>query len=125
MTPAKYTSTVEMLIKATQSEKLIWEDNDGDFSTIIDGCSLLIRSSYDFSVNISTYTLKMFNKNGAEFESFSYSENIDIHEYQQLNRLYNVIRDKYYRITESENTILQNLEKMTESPLLETNNLPF
>lgn len=122
MTPAQYTSMVEMLIKATQSEKLTWEDNDGDFSTIIDGCSLLIRSSYDFSVNISTYTLKMYNKNGAEFESFSYSENIDMREYQQLNRLYNVIRDKYYRITESENTILQNLERMTESPLLETNN---
>ena len=116
---------VEMLIKATQSEKLIWEDYDGDFSTKIDGCSLLISSSYDFSVNISTYTLKMYNKKGVEFESFSYSENIDIHEYQQLNRLYNVIRDKYYRITESENTILQNLEKMTETPLLETNNLPF
>ena len=76
-------------------------------------------------VLLSRNTTKSSIVKGVEFESFSYSENIDIHEYQQLNRLYNVIRDKYYRITESENTILQNLEKMTETPLLETNDLPF
>ena len=101
MTPAQYTSMVEMLIKATQSEKLIWEDYDGDFSTKIDGCSLLISSSYDFSVNISTYTLKMYNKKGVEFESFSYSENIDMN----TNNLI-----VYTMLLEINTTELQNLK---------------
>ena len=41
MTPAQYTSMVEMLIKATQSEKLIWEDK-----------SYELEANKEFNMNI-------------------------------------------------------------------------
>ena len=71
MKPEQYKAMVEMLITATQNRKLSWNEADGDFYTDIDGCTLWICTNYDFSVNISSYILKLFNDNNVQFETFS------------------------------------------------------
>ena len=122
MTQEQYKSMVEMLIKATQTRKLSWNEANGDFYTDIDGCTLWVCLNYDFTVNISSYILKLFNNDNVQFETFAYTESENHEEYQQLDKLYNTIRDVLYKITESENTILNKLEKLT-SP--EDDDLPF
>lgn len=125
MTQEQYNSMIEMLILATQNRKLNWTELDGDFEANIGGCSILLSSNYDFTVNISTYYLKMFNDKKIEFESYSFSEDLNTSEYQQLDRLYKTIRDIIYKITESENIILKKLQEMSTSSLSSDDELPF
>lgn len=122
MTQEQYKSMVDMLIKATLNRKLSWNEANGDFYTDIDGCALWVCLNYDFTVNISSYILKLFNNDKVEFETFTYTESENHEEYQQLGKLYNIIRDVLYKITESENTILKKLEKLTTP---EDDDLPF
>lgn len=109
-----YISMVEMLNTATQEKKIHWEEKDEDFSTIIGGCLIELVPSYDYQVNVSSYSLRLSNKEGVLFETFSYSEDVDTEEYHRLNELYANIRDVNYKITESENIILDSLKKLTE-----------
>lgn len=125
MKPEQYKVMVEMLITATQNRKLSWNEADGDFYTDIDGCTLWICANYDYSVNISSYILKLFNDNNVQFETFSYSEEVNSDEYQQLDLLYNTIRDVLYKITESENAILKRLTILTTPTLPSKDELPF
>lgn len=125
MTQEQYNSMVEMLILATQNRNLNWTELDGDFKANIGGCSILLSSDYDYTVNISTFYLKMFNNEDIEFESYSFSKDLNANEYQQLERLYKTIRDVLYKITESENIILKKLQEMSTSSLSSDNELPF
>lgn len=125
MTPEQYKSMVAMLITATKNRKLSWMETNDDFYTDIDGCTLWVCSHYDFNVNVSTYTLKLYNKDNVLFESFTYSEDTNSEEYQQLDILYNNIRDVLYKITESENTILKKLEKLVTPILPKDDDLTF
>lgn len=125
MKPEQYKAMVEMLITATQNRKLSWNEADGDFYTDIDGCTLWICTNYDFSVNSSSYILKLFNDNNVQFETFSYSDEVNSDEYQQLDLLYNTIRDVLYKITESENAILKRLTILTTQTVPSKDELPF
>ena len=93
MTHEQYNSMIEMLISTTLNRKLNWTELDGDYKANIGDCSILLSSDYDYTVNISTYYLKMFNNEGIEIESFSFSKDLNTNEYQQLDRLYKTIRD--------------------------------
>ena len=117
-----YTNMVEMLNTATQEKKIYWDEQNDNFSTIICGCLIELVSSYDYQANVSSYYLKLYNKDGILFETFSYSEDVDTEEYQHLNELYTSIRDVNYKITESEKIILDGLKKMTEPS---NDSLPF
>jgi len=125
MTTEQYNSMVAMLITATQNKKLIWKSSDEDFCTNIGGCSIWLCSNYDFSVNVSTYNLKLFNKDNVQFENFSYSDDVNADEYRQLDQLYKSIRDVLYKITESENIILKGLNDLMTPDFSETDDLPF
>lgn len=125
MTHEQYNSMIEMLISTTLNRKLNWTELDGDYKANIGDCSILLSSDYDYTVNISTYYLKMFNNEGIEFESFSFSKDLNTNEYQQLDRLYKTIRDIIYKITESENIILKKLQEMSTSSLSSDDELPF
>lgn len=114
MNPNDYISMVEMLITATQEKKIRWEEKNEDFSTKIGGCLIELVPSYDYQVNVSSYSLRLSNKEGMLFETFSYSEAVDNEEYHRLNELYATIRDVNYKITESEKIILDGLRKLTE-----------
>lgn len=60
-----------------------------------------------------------------QFETFSYSDEGNSDEYQQLDLLYNTIRDVLYKITESENVILKRLTILTTPTLPSKDELPF
>lgn len=121
MTQEQYKSMIAMLITATLSKKLTWEENEGTFSTSVNGCGIGLWSSYDYSIDTSSYTLQLSNSEDVVFETFAYSENVNIDEYQQLDKLYNTIRDVNYRISASEKCILDGLKELTKPE----DDLPF
>lgn len=112
---------IAMLIKATLSKKLTWKENEGTFSTSVSGCEIKLWSSYDYSIDTSSYTLQLSNCEDVVFVTYTYSENVNVDEYKQLDNLYNSIRDVNYRISESEKCILDALKELTKPD----DDLPF
>lgn len=107
-----YTSMVDMLISTTLNKKIKWEEEANSFSTTIGGCKLKLTSTYDFTVNASSYSLELFNREGELFETFSYSEDVDEENFRQLDCLYNVIKDIKLKISESEKYIMEGLKRL-------------
>lgn len=113
MNQQNYNRMVDMLIDATKSQKISWQE-DGQhnaFYTEINGCIVTIYSVYEISIDESSYSLSLANSKGGVFYTYSFSEAADRNEYEKLRTLYSVIRDVVYRITESENLILKGLEE--------------
>ena len=61
MNLSDYINMVVMLQTATLKKKIHWEENNGDFSTIVGGCLIELISSYDFQVGISSYFFRLYN----------------------------------------------------------------
>lgn len=126
MNQQDYNRMVDMLIAATKSQKILWEEDTqhNAFYTQINGCTVTIYSGYDLSVDESSYSLSLANVNNEVFYTYSFSDTTDKEEYDKLKTLYYEIRDVAYRITESENLILKGLERaLTKSEQI--NDLPF
>lgn len=126
MNQQNYNRMVEMLIAATKSQKILWEEDTqhNAFYTQINGCIVTIYSVYELSVDESSYSLSLANINNEVFYTYSFSDTTDKEEYEKLKTLYYEIRDVVYRITESENLILKGLERaLTKSEQI--NDLPF
>ena len=85
---------------------------------------LQFTSIYDVTIDESSYSLSLANPNGEVFYTYSFSEATDKDEYEKLKTLYSEIRDVVYRITESENLILQGLEKALANTK-QADDLPF
>lgn len=117
---------VDMLINATKSQKISWQEDvqHNAFYTQINGCRVTIYFVYDVTIDESSYSLSMANPNGEVFYTYSFSESTDKDEYEKLKTLYSEIRDVVYRITESENLILQGLEDAL-APQNDAEDLPF
>lgn len=113
MNQQNYNSMVDMLIDATKSQKISWQEDvqHNAFYTQINGCNVTIYSAYEITIDESSYSLSLANPNGDVFCTYSFSESTDKDEYEKLKTLYSEIRDVVYRITESENLILKGLEK--------------
>lgn len=71
-----------------------------------------ICKDYDFHTEEDSYTLVLSNPDDRAFSTCSYSEGDDSEYYTQLSRLYLVISDVVYRISESEKLILDGLKEM-------------
>lgn len=126
MNQQNYNRMVEMLIAATKSQKILWEEDTqhNAFYTQINGCTVTIYSVYELSVDESSYSLSLANINNEVFYTYSFSDTTDKEEYDKLKTLYYEIRDVVYRITESESLILKGLERaLTKSEQI--NDLPF
>ena len=124
MNQLQYKSMISMLISVTKEKKIIWIENNGEYTTTIGGCSIHLSSAYDYNVSVASYILKLYNEEGALFESFVYSEDESTEEYQQLNNLYASIRDVIYKISESENIIFNGLKSLIKRSD-ECDDLPF
>ena len=113
MNQQNYNSMVDMLINATKSRKISWQEDvqRNAFYTQINCCKITISSAYEITIDESSYSLSLANPNGDVFCTYSFSESTDKDEYEKLKTLYSEIRDVVYRITESENLILKGLEK--------------
>lgn len=114
MSNFNFDSLVDLLIKATDNNKLGWQASaDGrGYSAKVGKCTVTLTSDYDSSIGINEYDLLLFNAKGERFESFSYNETAV--EYSKLNRLYDSIRDGLYHITESERDIMDTLTSISE-----------
>ena len=124
MNQLQYKSMISMLISVTKDKKIAWIEKSGEYTTSIGGCSIHLSSVYDYNVNVSSYSVKLYNDEGAMFESFVYTEDESTEDYQQLNNLYTCIRDVIYKISESENLILNGLKSLTKRSN-ECDDLPF
>lgn len=126
MNQQNYNRMVDMLTTATQSKKILWQEDASHsaFYTQINGCKVTIYSVYDITIDESSYSLSLTNPNNEVFYTYSFSESTDKDEYKKLKNLYAVIRDVVYRITESENLILQGLEEALTTQN-DVNDLPF
>jgi hypothetical protein len=114
MTEKRYDKMITLLIGVTKSDKLKWNSDEehGSFYTGINGCRIEIKSYYDHSLDDSIATLLLSNVNGQQFASYTYSSMSDEDEYKALVELEEAVRDKYYKITESERLIIEGLEQL-------------
>lgn len=126
MNQQNYNQMVDMLIAVTKSKKISWQEDRSHnaFYTLIKGCKVTIYSVYDVTIDESSFSLSLTNPNDEVFCTYSFSEAADKNEYEKLKKLYSEIRDVVYRITESENLILQGLEEALTSQK-DVNDLPF
>lgn len=112
-----YKKMIDMLIQATVGNKMEWRESsnpNGSYITSVEGCGIKIWPDYDIQFDDSSYSISLANPDGRVFSTYSYNEADNSEEYQHLGNLYNAIRDAVYRITESENRILNGLRKLTE-----------
>lgn len=114
MTNENYYKMVELLKSTTASGKLSWEFNaiNGSFSTVINECRIELHVYYSAPVNDSIASLELFNQNGQSFVTYSYYSQDEEDDYNELKSLEEIVRDRYYKITESENLIIGGLENL-------------
>lgn len=126
MNQQNYDLIVDLLLKATKLETISWEkiSSKNGFGTNINNCWVTVSTSYDFTIDETSFSLTLSNTKGEEFANYYSSENSDKNEYVKLRSLYYAVRDVVYRITESENLIISGLkEVMKQSD--ETAEIPY
>lgn len=114
MNQQNYNRMVEMLIDATKSQRIIWQEDQthNAYKTQIKGCNVIISTVYDINIDESSFSLSLANPNNEVFNTYTFGDIADKVEYNRLKSLYSAIRDVVYRITESENLILEGLEEV-------------
>ncbi len=110
MTEKEYDLMVEKLTLATQARKLEWREDKSRFSTVVNGCPITIYPDYDPLLENSSYSLALANPQGVVFNTYSVDEISDKSGYERLDKLYAMIKDSIYQISESEQKILKGLE---------------
>ena len=100
MNQQNYNRMVDMLIVATKSQKILWQEDvsHNAFYTQINGCRITVYSIYEITLDESSYSLSLANINNEVFYTYSFSEAADKEEYEKLKSLYSEIRDVVYRI---------------------------
>lgn len=58
----------------------------------------------------------MYNEDGRSFNRYIFSEKVDKAEYDRLNRLNEIVKDKFFKVTESEQRIMQGLNDLLKLP---------
>lgn len=113
MNQQNFDRMIGMLIEATNQKKIEWTEDDShnSFYTRINGCYVTVNSVYDVAIEETSYSLLLANSDDEVFCTYVFNKTADQDGYERLRMLYGTIRDVLYRITESENLILQGLEK--------------
>lgn len=127
MNQQRYNHMVDMLTQATMLKIIKWQEDKQHhgFFTIINQCIITISSVYDITMEETSYTLTLANPDNEVFSTYSFSDTTDKEEYDRLKSLYVAVRDILYRITESENLIVQGLESALANQKNGADNLPF
>ena len=108
--PDQFIKMVGLLQQSTEKNLLEWKrDNNGLFFTIINGCRVDIESYFDTDFRDSAIKVRFFNVDGRIFNTSYYTKKVDVKEYELLSRLHDTIRDRYYKVTESEQLIFNGL----------------
>ena len=117
MKNSEFVEMLERLKIATEQNRLEWSIDPSDetvYNTYVNGCRIEVSVFYDTTAMGNKATIELFNNSGDSIKKNAYSEKGKPDRYDQINALYNIINDRYYRITESENQILDGLRDLTE-----------
>lgn len=117
MKNSEYDEMLEHLKIATEQNKLIWSIDPSDetvYSTNVNGCRIDVSVYYDASALSNKASIELFNSTGDSFKKNTFSEKAKPERYYQINALFDVINDRYYRIKESENLILEGLRDLID-----------
>lgn len=112
MTDEQYEKMIELLKTTTQKGKLEWNYyNSADkFYTYVNNCKVELSIHYNAGIQDSVASIELYNQDGLSFATYTFYSKVDINDYNLLNELDDIVRDKYYKITESENLIISGLE---------------
>lgn len=109
METSKFSEIIEKLTCATEKNILVWTEENTIFSTSISGCKITVSSCFDSFTNEYYVSVAFFNDEGVQFDNVLLYQASD-EMYNGVMKLYNLISDKYYKKTESENKILNGLK---------------
>lgn len=118
MTNEQYSKMIDMLVESTTKNLLTWNRDDGSasFYTKVNNCRLELKVFYDVTVKDNKARFEMYNVDGRSFNRYVFSEKVDKIEYDRLYRLNRIVKDKYFKITESEQRIMQGLNDLLKLP---------
>ena len=110
----QYSKMLDMLEQSTQKGLLIWSvgANSSIFYTTVNGCRIDVEASYDVNMKENVARLRLYNADGEIFSRQFFMKKFDVEEYDRVYHLYMVIKDKYYKVTESENLIMTGLDQL-------------
>jgi len=117
MKTTEFEEMLDLLKEATLSGKLEWSATNNSkfsFSAIVNGCTIIVSNFYDPVGMSNKVTIELLNSSGDSFKKNVYSQTVKPERYDQIKELYNAIRDRYYRITESELLILSGLRNLAD-----------
>lgn len=106
----KFSKIIELLNSATEKNSLVWTEVNTNFSTSISGCKIIVSSCFDSLTNEYFASVAFFNDEGVQFDNVMLYQTSDEEIYNEVMKLYNLISDKYYKKTESENKIIDGLK---------------
>ena len=106
---------IRLLKYATSKSKIKWEDiGGGVFSTQIDGCKIEISNNYNGYNNDLYANMTFYNVDGVQFDTELFYKAFDEDMYDEINELYDIISDRYYRKKESEKIIIAGLNRLID-----------
>ena len=117
MKTAEFDEMLVLLKQATQSCKLKWSvanNSKFSFSAKVNGCTIILSNFYDTVGMANKASIEMLNASGELFKKNVYSQSAKPERYDSLKELFDLIKDQYYKISESEQLILEGLRKLTD-----------
>lgn len=106
----KFSKIIEMLTSATEKDSLVWTEVNTSFSTVISECKIIVSSCFDSFTNEYYVSVDFYNDKGVQFDNVIFYQTSEGEIYNMIMNLYNLISDKYYKKTESENKIIEGLK---------------
>lgn len=118
MTNEQYSQMIDMLVESTTKNLLTWnrDDSNASFYTKVNNCRLELRVFYDVPLKDNKARFEMYNVDGRSFNRYIFSEKVDKAEYDRLYRLNEIVKDKFFKVTESEQRIMQGLNDLLKLP---------
>lgn len=110
----QYSKMLDMLEQSTQKGLLTWSRgvSGSIFYTMVNGCQIDVEASYDVNLKDHITRLRLYNADGEVFSRQFFMKNFDVDDYERVFRLYTLVKDKYYKVTESENLIMTGLDQL-------------
>ena len=106
----KLSIIIEMLTSATEKDSLVWTEVNTSFSTVISECKIIVSSCLDSFTNEYYVSVDFFNDKGVQVDNVIFYQTSEREIYEKIMYLYDLISDKYYKKTESENKIIDGLK---------------
>lgn len=112
----EYNELLSMLLKATTNNKIEWEylqhSSDRFRAKVGDGYIGLSHTK-GTTLSLEYMSLTVYNSSGQSIETYSFNEMEDAEQFKKLAKLYYIVNDMVFRITETKSSIFSALRGMT------------